>query len=112
MGDGQETVNVEQAREAIAGGEAQAIDIRDEKAWSEARVPGAIHVPAEELESSLEELDSDQRLMVFAPDESTGREAVSTLRDKGFEVSLVKGGIEEWSSEDFMLQPTEDMEEE
>jgi rhodanese-related sulfurtransferase len=111
MPEESEAVDVEEARKAIAAGDAKALDVRDEKAWSEARVPGAIHVAADELSSSeLDELDDDQRLMVFAPDESTGREAVSTLRDKGYEASLVKGGIEEWSSEDFRLQPTEDIE--
>lgn len=112
--EGQETVDVEEAREVIAAGDGKPLDIRDEEAWSEARVPGAIHAPAEKLSSALDELDldSDQRLLVFAPDESTGRDAVSTLRDRGFEASLVEGGIEEWSSENYRLQPTEDMEQE
>jgi rhodanese-related sulfurtransferase len=109
MNDGKESVGVEEAREAIASGEAKALDIREEDAWNQTRVPGAIHVPAEELSSRLEELDSDQRLMVFAPDDASGREAVSTLREKGHDAALVEGGIEAWGSEGFMLQPTEDL---
>jgi rhodanese-related sulfurtransferase len=105
---GQETIDVEEARQAIASGDADALDIRDEEAWGEGHVPGATHISAEELSSGLDELDSDRRLIVFAPDASSGREAVSTLRDQGFDASLVEGGIKEWSSEDFNLQPTED----
>jgi rhodanese-related sulfurtransferase len=110
VAEAEETVGVEQAREAVAGGEAKALDVRDEEEWSGAHVPGAIHLPADQLSSALDELDldSEQRLVVFASDKSAGSEAVSTLREKGFEASLVEGGIEQWSSEDFRLQPTED----
>ncbi len=111
MGAGeQEAIDVEEARQAIASGDADALDIRDEETWSEGHVPGATHVSAEKLSSALDELDSDRRLIVFAPDPSSGREAVSTLRDHGFNASLVEGGIEQWSSKDFRLQPTEDPE--
>jgi rhodanese-related sulfurtransferase len=110
MAEAEETVGVEQAREAVAGGDAKALDIRDEEEWSGAHVPGAIHIPAEKLESGIDDLDldSEQRLVVFASDQSAGKEAVSALREKGFEASLVKGGVEKWNSEDFRLQPTED----
>jgi rhodanese-related sulfurtransferase len=110
MAEAEETVGVEQAREAVAGGDAKALDIRDEEEWSGAQEPGAIHIPAEKLESGIDDLDldSEQRLVVFASDQSAGKEAVSALREKGFEASLVKGGVEKWSSEDFRLQPTED----
>ena len=75
MAEAEETVGVEQAREAVAGGDAKALDIRDEEEWSGAHVPGAIHIPAEKLESGIDDLDldSEQRLVVFASDRAPGR---------------------------------------
>jgi rhodanese-related sulfurtransferase len=106
-----EKVSIEEARRAIAGGDADALDIREEEDWSKAHVPGAIHVPRDRLSSGIDELDPDRRLIVFAGDEGSGNEAVSTLRERGFDVALAEGGIDDWISEDFRTQPTEDPDE-
>ena len=110
-GERTDKLSIEEARVAIAGGEADALDIREEEDWSKAHVPGAIHIPMNQLSSGLDELDSDRRLIVFAGDEDSGREAVSALRERGFDAAIAEGGIKEWSSEDFRLQPTEDPDE-
>ena len=110
--EGNEKLGIEEARRAIAGGDADALDVRDDEDWGKAHVPGAIHLPMSELTSGLEQLDSSRRLIVFAGDEESGREAVSALRERGFDAAIAEGGIKEWSSEDFRLQPTEDPDEE
>jgi rhodanese-related sulfurtransferase len=111
-GETKEKLGIEDARRQIAGGEADAVDIRDEEDWQAGHVPGAIHIPKNELESRTDDLDSDRRLIIFAPDEESGREAVSTLRERGFDAAMAEGGISEWSSEDFRIQPSEDADKE
>jgi hydroxyacylglutathione hydrolase len=109
--EGTEKLSIEEARRAIAGGDADALDIREEEDWSKAHVPGAIHIPINQLSSGLEELDSNRRLIVFAGDDGSGEDAVSTLRERGFDAALAEGGIDDWTSENFRTQPTEDPDE-
>jgi rhodanese-related sulfurtransferase len=108
---GTEKLSIDEARQAIAGGDADALDVREDEEWSKAHVPGAIHVPMSQLSSGLEKLDPDRRLIVFAGDEESGREAVSALRERGFDAAIAGGGLKEWSSKDFRVQPTEDPDE-
>jgi rhodanese-related sulfurtransferase len=112
MGDKDvERIGVEQAREEIAGGDAQAVDVRDDDAWNDGHPPGAIHIPRDRLESDTDELDSDGRVAVFADDDDAAAEAASLLRERGFEAVAVKGGMDAWKSEGFNLQPSPDPDE-
>jgi rhodanese-related sulfurtransferase len=103
-----EKLSIEKARIEIAGGKAQPLDVRDEENWSEARVHGALHVPMERLSEEIDGLEIDQRVIVFADDEKSARQAVETLRERGFDAVAAEGGVESWMSEDFNIQPTAD----
>jgi rhodanese-related sulfurtransferase len=104
---GEEKLDIKKARREIAGGKAQPIDVRDEEKWSEAHVHGALHVPMDRLSSEADGLE-DQRVIVFADDDQSAREAVETLRDRGVDAVAAKGGIDNWLSEDFNVQPSGD----
>jgi rhodanese-related sulfurtransferase len=103
-----EKIDIEDARREIAGGEAQALDVRDEEQWGEAHVAQAIHMPVERLPSELECLDPDMRLIVFADDDGAADEAVASLREHGFEAAVAKGGMKAWIKKAFRTQPTSD----
>jgi rhodanese-related sulfurtransferase len=55
----EERVGAKQAREAIATGEAQAIDIRAKEDWLEGHVPGALHAAGDQFEAQVGELSTD-----------------------------------------------------
>ena len=103
-----QTVNVEEARQAIAGDGAVAIDVRDADEWAEGHVPGALHLPEGELESRLEDLPKDQRLIVVGEKGDPGTGVAADLRDRGFDAVAIEGGMEAWKDEDFTLQPSPD----
>jgi rhodanese-related sulfurtransferase len=112
MGDKDaERIGIEEARKEIAGGDAQALDVRDDDAWNDGHPPGATHIPMDRLESAADELDRDSRLAVFADDDDAAANAAGVLRDQGFEAVAVKGGMDAWKSEDFNLQPSPDPDE-
>jgi thiosulfate sulfurtransferase len=100
-------LSVKKARLEIAGGEARAIDVRDEEEFGEAHAHGAIHIPLDRL-SDAEGLESGQRVVVFASDDESARKAVETLRERGLDAVAAKGGMDAWLSEDFKAQPTSD----
>jgi rhodanese-related sulfurtransferase len=105
---GEEKLSIEKSRREIAGGKAQAVDVRNEEDWTEAHVHGALHVPMEQLSSEIDSLELDQRVIVFAEDDQQGRKAVETLRERGLDAVVAEGGIDKWLSEDFNVQPSGD----
>ena len=112
MGDKDvERISIEQAREEIAGGDAQAVDVRDDDAWNDGHPHGAIHIPRDRLESGTDELNSEGRVAVFAEDDDAAADAAGVLRERGFEAVAVKGGMDAWKSEGFSLQPSPDPDE-
>ena len=102
------TIKVDEARKAIAAEGAQVIDIRDKEAWLDGHVPGALHAAGEQLETRIEELSKDQQVIVVGDDDDQSAEVAGSLREHGFEVRVMKGGMKAWKDENFTLQPSED----
>jgi rhodanese-related sulfurtransferase len=105
-----EKLGVEDARREIAGG-ATAVDVRSEEEWSEGHVPGAIHLPDGDPEQAAKPLEEGARLLVIAKDGKLAAKAASSLAEKGYDAAAVDGGMDDWVSEDFPIQPTVDPDE-
>jgi rhodanese-related sulfurtransferase len=106
-----ESIGVEEARREIAGGQATAVDVRSEEEWSEGHVPGAIHLPDGDPEAATKPLEQGARLMVIAKNGKLAVSAAKELSENGYEAVAVDGGMDDWLSEDFPIQPTEDPDE-
>jgi rhodanese-related sulfurtransferase len=105
--EGESTIDAKEARKQVAGGDAQALDVRDKEAFRQAHVPGAVHIEIGELESRLEELSAEVRWIVVG-DGGNSDEAVALLRDRGYDAAEMKKGMDAWISEKFNVQPTSD----
>jgi rhodanese-related sulfurtransferase len=103
---GTEKVDVERARQEIAGEGAQALDIRGEEAWRDGHVPGALLITREQLEARIEEISQEGRVFVIA--EEGGEEVAAELRERGYDAAAIEGGMDAWKDADFTLQPSED----
>jgi rhodanese-related sulfurtransferase len=106
-----ESLGVKDARREIASGEATAVDVRDQDEWSEGHVPGAIHLPEGDPDAATKPLEEGARLMVIADDDKHAGEAAKDLGKRGYDAVAVKGGMKDWVSEDFPIQPTPDPDE-
>jgi rhodanese-related sulfurtransferase len=106
-----ETVSVEEARQEIAAGDAVALDVRSEEEWNEGHVPGAIHLPDGDAKASAERPEEGARLMVIAKDGGAAASVASGLIDQGYDAVAVEGGMDDWISENFNVQPTVDPDE-
>jgi rhodanese-related sulfurtransferase len=107
---GSETIGAEEAREAIATSRAQAIDIRDKDAWLDGHIPGSRHAAGDQFEAAIGELAEGRLVVVVGQDVDQCADALSALRDRGFEASALEGGMEAWTDEEFKLQPSDDPE--
>lgn len=80
---------------------AVAVDVREAAAYARYRIPGAIHIPADEIESRLGELSpADGRLrVIYGRSGDDGRAAADKAREAGAQVGHLAGGFLHWEAE-------------
>jgi len=105
-----ETISTEEAREVLAKNEAVAVDLRDEEEWRTGHVPGARRIDADEL-PEVDDLP-DQKVIVICQDGQQSAEVAEKLRSDDREAVAMEGGMDQWRSDDFPMQPSHDPDEE
>lgn len=105
-----ETISAEEARPLVASRELFPVDIRprDELIDNPERVPGSLHIPADEIESRLDELPEDRRLLIVSVDGSGSAEVAESLEQKGRETVTLEGGASNWGGGERLTQPSPD----
>jgi rhodanese-related sulfurtransferase len=105
-----ETMEPKEAREPIAAGELFVVDVRSEEKWVEnaERVPGAVHIPGEELDSRLDELPEDKRILLVSPNGEGCEEIAERIGGEEREVVILAGGVEAWHGDRLLTQPSPD----
>lgn len=104
-----EAIEPKEAREPIAAGELYVVDVRSEEMWTEdsERLPGAVHIPGDQLDSRLDELPGDKKILLVTPD-GQGCEEVAERISDGREVAILAGGVAAWRSDRLLTQPSPD----
>lgn len=74
------------------------VDVRTQKEWDGGHVPGAVHIPMDEIEGRLAELDSYKAGDVYLICQSGGRSGrvAKTLAASGYSAVNVDGGTGGW----------------
>lgn len=79
------------------------LDCRRDDEWALARINGAIHIPLNQVESRLDELETDEGLrdrqvVVYCHHGQRSLRAAAILRGAGFSNAVsMAGGIDAWS---------------
>ena len=90
------TINVTEAADRFAQG-AYLLDVREQVEWEEAHVEGAVLIPLSELSTRLDELPTDEDILVICRSGNRSAQARDLLRQAGFErVTSISGGINAW----------------
>lgn len=91
----------EEAQARIAAG-ALLVDVREQKEWDEARVPGSELKPMSLLNSWYEDLPRDQEVVLLCrTGNRSGKIAAALINQAGFDnVYNLTGGIVRWAEED------------
>lgn len=90
----------ELAARAAAG--ALLLDVRTEEEWRSGHVPGARHVPIQQLPAHLDEIDPwrERGVVVYCESGPRARRAAALLREAGFrDVSVLDGSMSRWRAE-------------
>ena len=97
-GEEPEPIKVEQAEKQIAGGE-QLLDVRTESEWKEGHLEGAKRVTLGKdgfVEKAKAVLDPKKPVLVYCKSGGRSAKAAKQLREAGFIVHDLDGGITAW----------------
>ena len=92
-------LNPVQVSEALASGDVQVVDIRNEGEVAAGMLPGAVHIPLAELVGRTDELDPAKPVLLYCAGGWRSSVGASFLRARGFvDVSDILGGYNGWLS--------------
>ncbi|MGN0482530.1 MAG: ATP-binding protein [Lachnospiraceae bacterium] len=80
----------------------QLIDVREEQAFQYGKIPGAVHVPAEELEKT--EFSKKEKLIFYCMKGIASVDAAEKMRARGYEAYSLEGGYHHWLQVHFTLE--------
>jgi rhodanese-related sulfurtransferase len=84
---------------------AQLVDVRGPHEWEAGHIPGARHLPLEQLPELVEELDRSRPVIAYCRGGSRSSMAAEALSGAGFEASKLSEGIVGWGEEGLPLEP-------
>lgn len=106
-------VTVDEVKERMDRGESFTfIDTRNPKAWAEAdtKLPGAIRVPADEVNQYLDQIPRDRTVITYCtcPHEASSASVAQTLTENGWKnVHPLFEGFAAWTKADLPLDAKE-----
>ena len=99
LGPDEVAVDAESLAAMLVAGQALAVDLRDPSAYERFRIPGAINLPAAEMEARKDELRGDDgRVRVVYGRSDEGAEVARQLAVEGIEVRYLEEGFLGWES--------------
>jgi hydroxyacylglutathione hydrolase len=99
-------ISVEELQAMRVGGEALfVLDVRRGAEWNEGRIPGATHLPLDELPKRPPPFERSRTVLVYCKSGYRSAIACSLLQARGFERVLnVQGGFDAWSAAHFEIE--------
>lgn len=90
------SVSPQEAKELLKG-TAVLIDVREANEWRAGHVAGAIHIPLGKLSTSAKRIPKQRQVLVICQSGMRSRSAAKQLREMGFDVLNVSGGMSAWT---------------
>jgi rhodanese-related sulfurtransferase len=93
----------------LAGEPVVFLDNRNPTAWgqSDRKIPGAIRVPADDVESHLSEIDRQSTIITYCtcPNEESSTRTAKILAEKGYpRVFALRGGLDAWVASGYPIE--------
>ena len=86
-------------------GQAVAVDTRDARSYGRARIPGAAHIPMEEIETRLAELHMlPGAPILYCRSGDKTKELAEKLADQGMPVAFLEGGMLAWEADGLPIE--------
>lgn len=79
------------------------LDVREPDEWAAGHVDGAHHIPLRELGPRQAEIPTDRPILCVCRSGSRSSMVVRALRDAGYDVHNLDGGLQAWEADGFAL---------
>ena len=83
---------------------AYVLDVRTDEEYAEGRVPGAVHLPMDQVGARLAEVPTDRPVYVVCRSGGRSRSVMQFLRDQGVDAINVDGGTKGWAQRGWPLE--------
>lgn len=95
-----ESISREELLERLQAGDVTLLDVRPQDEYQAGHLPGAINIPAEQLDERLSELSQGQVVVAYCrgPFCVLSSNAVRALQEKGFLARRLNEGFPEWQA--------------
>ena len=77
--------------------EVQVVDVRRPDEWEAGRIDGALHIPLDDLEDRVDELDRARPVVTVCRTGDRSDRAASWLRGEGVDAENLDGGVQAWA---------------
>lgn len=95
-----EITAIELKKELSSGKELVVLDVRTPPEVALGRLESCVHIPLQELNQRLDELDKEKDIVVYCKSGGRSRRAIEVLQNHGFKhLRNLTGGITAWSFE-------------
>lgn len=91
------------ARHSQGGDAFYLLDVREDNEYAAGHVPGAEHIPMNEVPARVAELPTDRTVHVICQAGGRSRQVTDFLRQQGIDAVNVAGGTGEWASRGWPL---------
>ena len=86
-----------EAKKKLENKEVFLLDVRNQNEYDIARLKNAKLIPLPELKNKLDEIPKDKEIIVYCHHGNRSLEAARILKENGFNVKSLVGGIDVWS---------------
>jgi rhodanese-related sulfurtransferase len=97
-------VSRDEAQKLIDEG-AQVIDVRADHEWEVGHIPGATHLPLDELPQRVGEIDKERAVLLYCRGGNRSTMATAALAEAGYDAAKLSEGIVGWSEAGLSLDP-------
>jgi rhodanese-related sulfurtransferase len=104
MSEPAKEVSREEAQKLIDDG-AQLVDVRADHEWAVGRLPGATHLPLDELNERAREIDKDRPVVLYCRGGNRSTMAAAALAEAGYDAVKLSEGIVGWDEAGLPLAP-------
>jgi rhodanese-related sulfurtransferase len=84
---------------------AQLVDVRADHEWETGHLPGAVHIPLDELPARVEEIDKDRPVILYCRGGNRSTMATVALAEAGYDAAKLTEGATGWEEEGLPFEP-------
>ena len=98
-------ITVDQTYAAMQSGEVFVLDVREQSEYNDGHIPGVTLIPMNSIPNRLDEIPTDQQVIVTCRSGNRSSQVAAYLVNAGFKnIHNMEGGIVEWQSAGYPVE--------